>query len=138
MQTCPANINFSQNNLTHWFAYTGNNRAGNGPTAIMRTYDSLNLAPNGTLGARTIYEYNLYPQVAGIQVITNNGKDLYGGFPTIPTINGYQYNYAILLGSTSVTRSGSSGAQGGYIRGIKYKINVTSSARSQHYTMTYA
>jgi hypothetical protein len=138
MQTCPANINFSQNNLTHWFAYTGNNRAGNGPTAIMRTYDSLNLAPNGTLGARTIYEYNLFPQVAGIQVITNNGKDLYGGFPTIPTINGYKYNYAILLGSTSITRSGSSGAQGGYIRGISYKINVPSSASSQPYTMTYA
>ncbi len=138
MQTCPANINFAQNSLTHWFAYTGNNRSGNGPNAIMQTYDSLTQSPNGTIGAKTVYEYNLYPLIPGIQVITAKGMDQFGGFPTIPTINGYQYNYAILLGSTSVTRSSSSGTQGGYIRGISYKINVPLSASTQPYTMTYA
>lgn len=104
----------------------------------MQTYDSLTQSPNGTIGAKTVYEYNLYPLIPGIQVITAKGMDQFGGFPTIPTINGYQYNYAILLGSTSVTRSSSSGTQGGYIRGISYKINVPLSASTQPYTMTYA
>ncbi len=34
-QTCPVNINFANTDLTHWFAYTGNNANGNGPEAIM-------------------------------------------------------------------------------------------------------
>ena len=39
-QTCPLNINFASTDLTHWFAYTGNNAVGNGPQAIMAVYDS--------------------------------------------------------------------------------------------------
>jgi hypothetical protein len=35
-QMCPLNSNWSMGNLTHWFAYTGNNGlpVGNGPGAI--------------------------------------------------------------------------------------------------------
>lgn len=137
-QSCPININFSQGSLTHWAAYTGNNKSGNGPTAIIVRYDSTKPAPTGTENVNTIYEYNL-PSVPGIKVITSPGFDFFGGFPTIPTINGYQYNYSILLGSTSISRSNSnSGPSGGYIRGVSYKINVPASPATQPYTMTYA
>jgi len=137
-QACPININFSTGNLTHWFAYTGNNANGNGPGAILARFDSTAAAPAGTIGAVAIPEYNL-PSVSGIQVITNATFDPYGGFPTVPTINGYQYNYSILLGSTSVTTNcSSSGAKGGYIRGVSYRINVPASPSTQPYTMTYA
>jgi gliding motility-associated-like protein len=140
MQACPANINFSQTNLTHWEAYTGNNQGGNGPSAIKTVYDSLWQAPTGTIGVSVIPEY-LLPAVPGIQVITSPSVDLYGGFTTIPTINGYAYNYSILLGSTSTSsRNGGSpsGAGGGYIRGVSYKINVPAGPASRPYTMTYA
>jgi gliding motility-associated-like protein len=140
MQACPANINFLLDNLTHWQAYTGNNQAGNGPSAIKLTYDSLLPAPTGTIDVSVIPEYNL-PAVAGIQVLNSVASDLYGGFPTIPTINGYAYNYAVILGSTSTTYSDSNtekGAAGGYIRGISYKINVPATPATQPYTMTYA
>ncbi|HTQ66480.1 MAG TPA: gliding motility-associated C-terminal domain-containing protein [Puia sp.] len=136
-QTCPLNINFGTGDLTHWFAYTGNNMNGNGPSAIQETYDSNSASPVGTRGARVIFEYNL-PGIPGIQVITGSGVDPFGGFSTIPIINGYQYSYSILLGSTSITRAGNSGARGGYIRGISYKIKVPTSATPQPYTMTYA
>lgn len=136
---CPININFSNGGLTHWFAYTGNNQDGNGPGAIHQTYDSTQVAPAGTIGATTIPEYNL-PSVSGIHTNSTIGTDHFGGFSTIPTINGYQYNYSILLGSTSVstnaTRDG--GNPGGYIRGISYRITVPTSASPQPYTMTYA
>ncbi len=148
-QSCPININFSAGALTHWQAYTGNNKGGNGPTAIIAVYDSNQSAPNGTIGATTLPEYDL-PGVSGIRVITNQGTDAFGGFPMIPTINGYTYNYSILLGSTSVSNqqtneppTGSlaapaSGPQGGYVRGISYLINVPPGPSTVPYTMTYA
>ncbi|HTI06949.1 MAG TPA: gliding motility-associated C-terminal domain-containing protein [Puia sp.] len=136
-QSCPLNNNFSSGTLTHWWAYTGNNAGGNGPGAIRATYDSNTLAPSGTLGNSIIYEYQL-PSVPGIQVLSTSTTDYYGGFATIPKINGYQYTNSVLLGSTSITRSNNSGVQGGYIRGISYRINVPTSAVSQPYTMTYA
>jgi hypothetical protein len=111
-QACPLNNNFSTGDLTHWFAYTGNNRGGNGPKAIKMIYDSNSMAPLGTNGNPIIYEYQL-PSVAGIQVITASSTDIYGGFATIPNINGYQYTNSVLLGSTSITRSNSGGIQGG-------------------------
>src|SRR5579872_5390384 len=128
-QSCPVNSNFSDGTLLHWQAYTGNNKGGNDSAAIMMVYDSSQPAPNGTLGATALPEYGL-PGVSGIRVITSPGTDPFGSFPMIPTINGYAYNYSILLGSTSVSYrppSGppnalpggqSTGAQGGYVRGI--------------------
>jgi hypothetical protein len=138
-QTCPANINFATGDLTHWFAYTGNNELGNGPTAILMKYDSTQSYPEGTIGSKSIQEYDLNT-VLGIKVITTSYNDQFGSFPTIPTINGYAYNYSILLGSTAITRgnpnNGSGG--GGYIRGVSYKINVPSGPVTEPYTMTYA
>jgi gliding motility-associated-like protein len=136
-QQCPANINFSSGNFTHWQAYTGNNMSGNGPSAIHEVYDSTRTPPTGTIGAITIPEYQL-PSVNGIQIIKWPGVDPYGGFSTIPTLNGYAYNYAILLGSTAITRNNGSGARGGYIRGISYRINVPPGPATEPYTMTYA
>ena len=138
-QTCPANIDFANTDLTHWYAYTGNNQNGNGPQAIMMRYDSVNSAPSGTRGARFISEYNLN-SVLGIQVITSNTRDEFGGFPAIPTINGYSYGYSIKLGSTAITRGGgpNNAAGGGYIRGVSYLINVPPGPPSEPYTMTYA
>ena len=137
-QACPDNINFNLNALTYWDAYTGNNHAGNGPTAIKVRYDRAANAPVGTIGATSIFEYGL--AVAGIQVISQNGIDPFGGFQTIPNINGYQYTSSVKLGSTSVnqTSTANGGAPGGYIRGISYDINVPASATGQPYTMTYA
>lgn len=124
-------------NLTYWSAYTGNNKEGNGPGAIVVRYDPANTAPTGTLGTSVIYEYQL-PSVPGIQVLTSSGTDLWGGFATIPNINGYQYTNSVLLGSTSITRSGGGGVTGGYVRGISYLINVPLTPAEQPYTMTYA
>lgn len=136
-QACPINISFSTGNLTHWDAYTGNNRNGNGPGAILARYDSSVAAPSGTIGAVAVPEYGLN-SVNGIRVINSPGFDPFGGFPTIPTINGYQYNYSILLGSTSITRSNNGGSGGGYVRGVSYLINVPATPATQPYTMTYA
>jgi len=140
-QSCPVNINFSSGTLTHWEAYTGNNKAGNGPGAIIVVYDSSRLAPVGTIDAITFPEYNL-PTVNGIEVITSQGSDPFGSFPTIPTINGYTYPYSILLGSTSVsyqqTSTTANGNQGGYVRGVSYLINVPAGPPTLPYTMTYA
>ncbi|HEX4850416.1 MAG TPA: hypothetical protein VFV08_06395, partial [Puia sp.] len=139
MQTCPANINFGSGTLTHWFAYVGNNRNGNGPTAIKQTYDSLATPPQGTQGLTTIYEYNHQPLVPGIQIVTYQGSDRFGGFQTIPNINGYQYSYSILLGSTLISRGGNGGStMGGYIRGVSYRFTVPPGPSSEPYTMTYA
>jgi hypothetical protein len=132
------NINFASGDLTHWYAYTGNNRDGNGPGAIKQKYDSINNAPSGTRGAKTLPEFNLN-SVRGVQVITTQGTDPFGGFPTIPTINGYAYHYSILLGSTAVSRGNfNGGAPGGYIRGVSYKILVPPGPATEPYTMTYA
>src|SRR5579872_5095415 len=146
-QSCPININFADGTLTHWQAYTGNNKGGNGPGAIQMVYDSSRPAPTGTIGVRAIQEYNL-PAVNGIQVVTSRGNDPFGGFPTIPTINGYTYPYSILLGSTSVSYSqvtdpNAPGGQnnslkGGYVRGVSYLIDVPPGPSTLPYTITYA
>jgi hypothetical protein len=152
-QSCPININFSEGTLTHWKAYTGNNKGGNGPDAIEVVYDPSQSVPGGTIGATALPEYNL-PGVNGVRVITNQGIDPFGSFETIPTINGYAYHYSILLGSTSVAQRQASdpsnnptnpppnnpvnGQQGGYVRGISYLINVPAGPSALPYTMTYA
>jgi len=136
MQACPININFSSGTLTHWYAYTGNNnQVGNGAPSIKVRYDSAFAAPAGTLGSASIPEYNL-ASVPGIQTLNTPGTDVFGGFSTIPVINGYAYNYSILLGSISVSHG--SGTSGGYTRGVSYEINVPVSSSPQPYTMTYA
>ena len=137
-QSCPLNNNFSLGNLTHWAAYTGNNATGNpAPDERLQKYDSAAPSPSGTQGVSVIYEYNL-PSVPGIQILSSPGTDAYGKFATIPTINGYKYTNSILLGSTSITRSGGSGVGGGYVRGVSYRINVPPGAPDEPYTMTYA
>jgi gliding motility-associated-like protein len=135
-QTCPANFNFGFGTLTNWSAYTGNNKTGNGPTAILKTYNTTTSLPTGTLGATAIPEYSITTD--GIRMNTGNGTDPFGFFPTIPNINGYQYSSSVILGSTSITPSQGSGPGGGYIRGITYLINVPTSTVTQPYTITYA
>jgi PKD-like domain/CHU_C Type IX secretion signal domain len=139
LQTCPVNINFASGDLTHWFAYTGNNRNGNDSSDIKLRYDSNNLAPGGTINVKSIEEFEL-PSVPGIKVITFKSLDPFGGFSTIPTINGYSYNYSILLGSTSITRGNGLGGLGGggYVRGVSYNIKVPPGPATKPYTMTYA
>jgi hypothetical protein len=143
-QVCPLNSNWSFGNLTHWWAYTGNNGAtnarpdgGNGPAAIMMTYDSNAGAPTGTIGVTSLPEYQL-PSVAGIQVISKASTDPFGIFLTIPRINGYQYNNSILLGSTSITRGSNGSSEGGYVRGVSLLISVPPGPVTEPYTMTYA
>jgi len=147
-QSCPINMNFSDGTLLHWQAYTGNNKDGNSTGAIKAIYDSIQPFPNGTIGATALPEYNL-PNVSGIQVITRQGTDQFGSFPMIPTINGYAYQYSMLLGSTSISirqpadlPPGSSNSTannpGGYVRGISYLINVPPGPPSTPYTVTYA
>src|SRR5258708_30627397 len=114
-QVCPLNSNWSLGNLTHWEAYTGNNAAGNGPSAIKQWYDSSLGAPTGTIGVSTIYEYNL-PSTPGIQILSASTTDVFGSFQTIPTINGYRYTNSILLGSTAITRSNGPTTGVGYVR----------------------
>ena len=135
-QTCPVNINFAMDNLTHWEAYTGNNANGNNDQS-RHPYDSTKTAPTGTINVSAIAEYQL-PSVLGIQVLTAQGTDAFGGFQKIPTINGYSYNYSILLGSTSISRSSNGTDAGGYVRGVSYQISVPTSAVTEPYTMTYA
>jgi gliding motility-associated-like protein len=125
-QACPANINFATNDLSYWSARTGlvNGSGQNYP------------APN--TGLSVIPEYSL--TTTGVKIITSSSKDLYGGFPTIPTINGYSYNYSVQLGSTSTSfdlhTSGSN--PGGFTRSITYLIKVPAGSVSEPYTMTYA
>ena len=136
-QTCPVNINFALDNLTHWEAYTGNNAQGNNKQMI-QLYDSTKTAPTGTINVQSIQEYQ-GPDILGIQVITAQGNDLYGGFQKIPTINGYAYNYSILLGSTAIRVSqNNDNVEGGYVRGVSYQIDVPATPANQPYTMTYA
>ena len=137
-QVCPLNSNFSEGTLNDWNAYTGNNNGGNGPNAIKLRYDSLTAAASGgTLGATSIQEYQL-PSTLGIQVVNSNTVDYLGGFPTVPTINGYKYTSSVKLGSTAITRSNSTGVSGGYVRGITYRIAVPAGSSTVPYTMTYA
>ncbi len=130
VQTCPANINFAEKTLNNWFAYTGTFTSGsNRAPALKQTYNAGVAYPQGTVGAVNISEYGT--SMPGIQVITAASTDPFGGFSTIPNINGYQYNYSILLGSTNTNSS-----PGGYFRGIGYEIDVP--AGTGPYTMTYA
>ncbi|HEV9035915.1 MAG TPA: hypothetical protein VGQ51_04820, partial [Puia sp.] len=147
--SCPLNSNFSTGTLLHWQAYTGNNSGGNDSNAIKLVYDSSRQFPGGTIGATSLPEYEL-PSVSGIRVITSQGTDAFGSFDMIPTINGYAYHYSILLGSTSVTNhrnidsingqpNPNSGPKtGGYVRGIRYLIDVPAGPSGTPYTLTYA
>lgn len=101
-QTCPVNINFSGGTLANWSATTG---------LIEGSTTSYPL-PNAVT---TIPEYSL--QVTGIQVNTVSSTDHFGKFPTIPTVNGYAYNYSIKLGSSTTSFDLNSGNRnpGGFI-----------------------
>jgi hypothetical protein len=135
-QTCPPNSNFGDGTLTNWSAYTGNNAQGNSPKDIVTTYSANQTGPTGTSGVSLIPELGI--STIGIQVLnTNGGVDPFGGFPLVPTINGYAYQKSVLLGSTSITRNNGGGG-GGYVRGISYLITVPTSPSTQPYTMTYA
>lgn len=125
-QTCPTNINFNTGDLSNWAAETG---LVNGPKT---NYP----APN--TGVSTINEYAI--SKTGIKVITSAGTDTYGGFTTIPTINGYSYNYSIQLGSTANSHDYNSqqGNPGGFTRSVTYTIDVPSGSTADPYTMTYA
>jgi gliding motility-associated-like protein len=137
-QACPLNSNFSFRDLTHWAAYTGTFRGAGFGRAVgdSLVYDSVETAPNGTIGRQSIAEYEL--DADGIQVISSTLVDPYGNFATIPNINGYQYTGAVLIGSTNISRNGGGGGPGGYVRGIRYLISVPPGPVTQPYTMTYA
>jgi hypothetical protein len=132
-QVCPLNSYWSSGDLTHWEAYTGNNQQGNGLSAIKEKYDSGTTGQFGTKGNNIIYEYQL-SGVPAIQVLDSSNTDVYGGFATVPTINGYQYTNALKLGSTAIR----SNSQGGYIRGVSYRFAVPPGPATEPYTMTYA
>jgi PKD-like domain/CHU_C Type IX secretion signal domain len=136
-QVCPLNSNWSLGNLSYWFAYTGNNSNGNTPKDRYQTYNDTSGAPNGTMNVQSITEYQL-PSVLGIQVLSSSVQDPYGGFATIPKINGYQYTNCLKLGSTSITHNAAGGTAGGYVRGVQYVINVPPGPTTVPYTMTYA
>jgi hypothetical protein len=125
-QDCPININFASRDLANWSAATGLINRGSQPYP----------APNS--GISIIPEYTL--GINGIEVISNPTLDIYGSFSTIPTINGYAYNYAIKLGSTATSHDFGTGAgnPGGFTRSVSYAINVPAGAASEPYTMTYA
>ena len=137
-QECPPNIDWSLGNLTHWFAYTGNNVDGNGPSAIKQTYDSTLPAPAGTIGATAIHDYKRN-DTFGITVLSSNFTDRYGNFAAIPTINGYTYGSSVRLGSTIVSSSNNpADTSGGYVRGLSYQFLVPPGPPTDAYTLTYA
>ncbi|MFT3946918.1 MAG: gliding motility-associated C-terminal domain-containing protein [Agriterribacter sp.] len=125
-QSCPYNINFSTGDISSWSAQTG---LVNGAT---RQY----AAPN--TGVSVIPEYSI--STTGIQVLTTAGTDRFGGFSTIPTINGYSYGYSIKLGSdaTSWDLQTNDRSPGGFVRSVTYIVNVPAGPASVPYTMTYA
>jgi len=127
LQTCPPNINFATGDLSFWSAQTS---LVGGPN---KAYP----APN--LGLSTIPEYNI--TTTGVRVITSSTNDLYGSFPTIPTINGYAYKYSLLLGSTATSwdlHNPNNNNPGGFRRQVSYVINVPAGPSTVPYTMTYA
>lgn len=126
LQSCPVNINFATGDLSNWSAATG--LVNNSKTSYP--------APNS--GVSTIAEYNI--TTTGIQVIRSSSSDLYGGFSTVPTINGYAYSYSILLGSTATSYDLHSTVNnpGGFERSVSYTINVPDGLKTVPYTMTYA
>ena len=126
LQTCPTNINFGAGDLSYWAATTG----------LLGGSTQSYPAPNS--GITTIPEYSLGN--TGIQVITTSFSDPFGGFPTIPVINGYAYNYSIMLGSTATSRNLNTGGRtvGGFTRAVTYSIDVPPGSATVPYTMTYA
>ncbi|MES1217940.1 MAG: hypothetical protein ABUT20_20710, partial [Bacteroidota bacterium] len=125
-QSCPTNINFSSGNISGWAAKTG---LVNG---AFQDYP----APNN--GIESIREYSI--TTTGIQVITTSFADTYGGFGTIPVINGYSYGYSVKIGSnsTSYDLHSTSRNPGGFTRSVTYTINVPAGSATVPYTMTYA
>jgi len=126
LQTCPSNINFGSGDLSFWSAATG----------LLGSSSQSYPAPN--TGVTTIPEYSLGN--TGIQVITTSFSDPFGNFPTIPVINGYAYNYSIMLGSTATSRNLNTGnrSPGGFTRAVTYSIDVPPGSSTVPYTMTYA
>jgi len=125
-QSCPVNINYSTGDLSFWSARTG----------LMSGAQISYPAPN--TGVSLIGEYTIGGD--GIQVISSSFNDYYGGFPTIPTINGYAYNYSVKIGSTATSFDLHSQTPnpGGFTRAISYVINVPPGSTTVPYTMTYA
>ncbi len=124
---CPVNINFSAGDLTNWSAVTG--LIGGASQSYPK--------PNN--GAVAISEYSL--STTGISVIRVSTKDKFGGFPTIPVINGYQYSNSVLLGSTSTSHDlnrGNDRNPGGFMRAITYTIDVPAGSVAEPYTICYA
>lgn len=130
LQTCPDNINFAAGDLRNWSVRTG---LVNGNTTSY---------PLPNTGLSSVPEYAI--STTGISVITSSTNDYYGGFSTIPTINGYTYNYSVKIGSNSTSwdyRQGTgsqTGNPGGFKRSVTYTINVPAGPVSVPYTMTYA
>lgn len=124
-QTCPINFNFSVNDLSAWKVST--NLVGGAQTSY-----------SNTAGIKTIPEQNT--NFTGIEVITSSSTDHFGKFPTIPTINGYTYEYAVKLGSSKTSFDMNSGVAnpGGFTRTISYEIDVPPGATTVPYTITYA
>src|SRR4030095_11183532 len=126
LHSCPVNINFSAGDLSSWSAKTG----------LLGGASKNYPAPNN--GLKIISEFSIPP--VGIKVITASTNDLYGGFQTIPVINGYSYGYSVQIGSTTNSYDLHSDATnpGGFTRSITYDINVPAGPATVPYTMTYA
>jgi hypothetical protein len=125
LQDCPPNINFATGNLSSWSAKTG---LVGGASQSYPLPNALSVIPEYTIST------------TGIKVITTSTSDKYGSFPTIPTINGYAYNFSVQLGSTATSYDlhSTSANPGGFTRAITYLINVPAGPTSEPYTMTYA
>src|SRR6476646_2554275 len=126
LQSCPVNITFSEGNLSSWSAKTG----------LLGGASKSYHAPNN--GVSSIPEFSIPP--VGIKAITTSTTDLYGGFQTIPVINGYSYGYSVQIGSTanSYDLNSTETNPGGFTRSITYNINVPAGPATVPYTMTYA
>lgn len=125
-QSCPSNINFASGDISSWSAKTG---LVNGST---QSYP----APNS--GLASIPEFSI--SATGIQVITTSFTDRFGGFSTVPVINGYSYGYSVKIGSdaTSWDLHSNVSNPGGFTRSITYSISVPAGPATLPYTMTYA
>lgn len=126
-QVCPVNIDFSSGDLAAWSALTG--LLGRD---VVTNY-------NSNAGVTIIPEYTI--SATGIQVISSPGIDPFGGFPTIPVINGYAYKNVVKLGSTATSydlRAPGVSNPGGFRRSISYVIQVPAGPANVPYTMTYA
>jgi len=100
-------------------------------------YDSTSTFPTGTLNTVAIPEYSLTN--SGLEVITANSQDPWGGFETIPTINGYNYQYSIRVGSSNINTTNTRNTDyGGLFRGVGYNIQVPAGPTTDPYVVTYA